>query len=99
MAASAPAHPGRSPVAPGATSPDLADQPVPGVARAALVALGAAALWAALTVGLALVSERQSGMLGDHAWGFVIGIMSYVFMFIGFVVGLVYLVTKHGDAR
>ncbi len=98
MSDPAPAHPGRSHAVPRPAPNDLSYQPVPGIARVALAVIGVAALWAALTVGLALMSEHQLGMLTGHAWGFAAGIVSYIFLFIGFVVGLVYLVTKHGDA-
>jgi hypothetical protein len=98
MSASVPVHYGWFHAAPQTVPKDLDYQPVPGIARVAVAVIGIAALWAGLTVGLALVSEHQIGMLTGHAWGFAAGVVSYVFLFTGFVVGLVYLVTMHGDA-
>lgn len=90
MSTSVPGHPGtirearRS--APARTS---------GIALpASIVAtLGIAALWVALVLGLQQAAQQGFGMVPGDAWAFAIGILSYIYLFVGFVLGLVYMVT------
>jgi hypothetical protein len=59
-----------------------------------VMTLGAVALWLALVVGLEQVSHHVFGMTTQDAWAFAIAILSYVALFIGFVIGLVYMVRR-----
>lgn len=63
-------------------------------ARPVLITLALAALWVVLSSALALVARRIFGMDALAAWAYAIGIVSYMYLFTGFVVGLVYLVRK-----
>ncbi len=63
-------------------------------ARPFLITLALAALWVGLSTALALVAQRVFGMDALAAWAYAIGIVSYMYLFTGFVVGLVYLVRK-----
>jgi hypothetical protein len=58
------------------------------------VALGVVALWLAVVVGLQQVAHRVFGMTTLDAWAFAIAILSYITLFTGFVIGLVYLVRR-----
>jgi hypothetical protein len=58
------------------------------------ITIGVAALWSALAFGLAQVSHHVFGMTTQDAWGYAIGITLYIYLFVGFVVGLVYLVNQ-----
>lgn len=62
--------------------------------KALLVVAGAAISWAALIVGVAMASQYLAGMLQGHAWAFAIGIVSYIYLFIGFVLLLVRVISK-----
>jgi hypothetical protein len=63
-------------------------------ARPFLLTLALAALWVVLSAALAVVARGVFGMSAPAAWAYAIGIVSYMYLFTGFVVGLVYLVRK-----
>ncbi len=63
-------------------------------ARPFLITLALAALWVVLSAALALVAQGVFGMSAPAAWAYAIGIVSYMYLFTGFVVGLIYLVRK-----
>lgn len=58
----------------------------------ALITLGVVALWMALVLAVQLGSQHVMGMTVSESWGFAIGIVSYIALFTGFVLGLVQLV-------
>jgi hypothetical protein len=59
-----------------------------------LITLALAALWVGLSTVLAFVAQRVFGMDALAAWAYAIGIVSYMYLFTGFVLGLIYLVRK-----
>ncbi len=66
-------------------------------ARPFLITLALAALWVVLSAALAFVAQRVFGMDAPAAWAYAIGIVSYMYLFTGFVVGLIYLVRRDGE--
>ena len=57
----------------------------------ALLMMGVVALWVALAAGLALGAE-QLGMTAGEGWAFAIGMVSYIYLFVGLVAGITYVV-------
>lgn len=66
-------------------------------ARPFLITLALGALWVALSAVLALVAQQVFGMDAPAAWAYAIGIVSYMYLFTGFVVGLIYLVRRDSE--
>ena len=79
--------------APSAREPRAADR-VDGGFSGILAAIAAVVAWAVLVVAVEFISEHGAHMDTGSAWGYAAGIVSYIFMFTGFVVGLIALIQR-----
>jgi hypothetical protein len=80
-------HPAPAPLHAQETRGAIATKVILGIAAVA-------ATWAVLVTGVAMASEHLAGMLQGHAWAFALGIVSYIFIFTGFVSLLVRVISK-----
>ncbi len=61
-----------------------------------VMTLGISALWMLLAIGLQQLAVGVFGMTGADGWAFAIGIVSYVYLVAGFMVGVIALVRSEG---
>lgn len=94
MATRAPVQPGAASTAAAPTVQQTADSAV----RTVVLTIGAVALWMALVLGMEQVNRRAFGMAGLDAWGLALSVVSYIAIFIGFMVGVITLIL-HADRR
>jgi hypothetical protein len=97
MSARVPMHARTAPAArPSEPTAMAAGPPLP-----AVLTLGVAALWMVLVVGLEL-AIHSLGMTTTEAWAYAIGMVSYIYLFVGVVLGLVYVLKReqwHGRSE
>ena len=62
--------------------------------RTVVLTIGAVALWMALVLGMQQLNYRVFGMAEMDAWGLALAIVSYIAVFIGFMVGVITLVLR-----
>jgi hypothetical protein len=86
MATHAPVHTGAS----ATTSTSAAANSV----RTVVLTVGGVALWMALVLGMQWVNHHSFGLSEVESWVLAIAVVSYIAIFIGFMVGVISLVMR-----
>jgi hypothetical protein len=62
--------------------------------RTVVLTVGGVALWMALVLGMQWVNQHSFGLAELDAWALAIAVVSYIAIFIGFMVGVISLVLR-----
>lgn len=83
--------------APAGAAATPASGAAPAVPAPVVATLGLSALWVALASALALVTERGFGMTAAQGWAFGLSIVTYIYVFVGFIAGVITAVRREGE--